>query len=243
MSQVETKSALIGLLGHQHSGRFNPGYGQNAAYVEYFRQFGDVIIIDAQCDQVIPVDLLVLPGGRDVNPMNYKQKPLIGTQSPDLEYEWFFANMFEKYLEKANNKQTAIYGICAGFQNIIVHNGGSLQQEYAQKQSNDFRGELVDSLEFNNEVIQKYSNIREAYNKEKHNIDFKKTNSIHHQSAIPSDITNDFDILATNKEFSNVEFIIHKELPIAAEQSHPEERINPILTDSIINQLLNSLQK
>lgn len=237
----DNKKYLIGILGHQHSGRYNPGYGQNAAYVEFFRQYGDIVIIDAQCEQVIPVDLLVLPGGRDVNPMNYGQKPGISTQSPDLEYEWFFANMFDKYLDRAYHKKTAIYGICAGFQNIIVNFGGSLQQEFPQKQSDSFRGELVDNLTFNYNIIKNYPEILKSYNVNKNNQDFKKTNSIHHQSALESDISNDFDIIATNNSFDNVEFIIHKEFPIAAEQSHPEERQSPLLTFSILDNILNLL--
>lgn len=243
MSTQTDNRPLIGLLGHQHSGKFNNGYGQNAAYVEYFRTFGDVIIIDSQCEAVLNVDLLVLPGGRDVNPMNYGQKPLLDTQAPDLEYEWFFKNMFSKYLQRALDSKTAIYGICAGFQNIIVNFGGTLQQSYAQKQSYEFRGELVDMLAFNHSVVSKHELIQEEFSKSKSDNDFKKTNSIHHQAALEEDIpTKDFDILATNSTHKNVEFIIHKELPIAAEQSHPEERINPLLTDSIILTLLNSLK-
>jgi gamma-glutamyl-gamma-aminobutyrate hydrolase PuuD len=233
---------LIGILGHQHSGNYNNGYGQNAAYVEFFRQYGDVIIIDSQCEQVIPVDLLILPGGRDVNPERYGQKPLLGTQSPDLEYEWFFKHMFDKYVERTENNKTAIYGICAGFQNLIVEFGGYLNQSAPQKQSTDFRGELVDFLEFNIPIINKYQKLKESYNKNKNLIDFKKTNSIHHQAAYEEDITSDFEIIATNTNYKNVEFIIHNELPIAAEQSHPEERLNPLLTDAIIKTILNKIQ-
>lgn len=233
---------LIGILGHKHSGNYNNGYGQNAAYVEFFRQYGDVIIIDAQCEQLIPVDLLVLPGGRDVNPERYGQKPLLGTQAPDLEYEWFFKHMFDKYIERSENNQTAIYGICAGFQNLIVEFGGTLAQSALQKQSIDSRGELVDFLEFNIPIINKYQKLKESYNNNKNLIDFKKTNSIHHQAAYEEDITSDFEIIATNKNYENVEFIIHSELPIAAEQSHPEERVNPLLTNAIIKTILNKIQ-
>lgn len=240
MEDNNKKHMLIGLLGHQHAGRYNPGYGQNAAYVDYFRTFGDVIIIDSQCEQVIPVDLLVLPGGRDVNPLRYNQKPLTTTQTPDLEYEWFFANMFKHYLDRAKEGLTAIYGICAGFQNLVVEFGGTLAQSAAQEQSTNFRGDLVDFLTFDEKNVNKH--ISEDYKISKNVIDFKKTNSIHHQSAFPSDIPEEFNIIATNKRYDNVEFIIHDHLPIAAEQSHPEERVNPLLTDSLINNIVNKLK-
>ena len=97
---MNNNNKLIGLLGHKHSGAYRDAYGQNEAYVEYFRKFGDVIIIDAQCERVIDCDLLVLPGGRDVNPLLYGQKPGMTTQSPDLEYEWFFSEMFPKYFNE-----------------------------------------------------------------------------------------------------------------------------------------------
>ena len=77
---------LIGLLGHKVSGRISDVYGQNEAYVGYFRKFGNVVILDAQNTHVLPLDLLVLPGGRDVNPANYGAAPQLETQAPDLEY-------------------------------------------------------------------------------------------------------------------------------------------------------------
>jgi len=55
---------------------------------------------------------------------------------------------------------------------------------------------------------------------------------------LESDVTTDFIIVATNKSYDNIEFIIHKELPIAAEQSHPEERVQPLLTHSLLDNLI-----
>jgi putative glutamine amidotransferase len=235
---AESKRLLIGLLGHKHAGKFNDGYGQNEAYIEFFRKYGDIIIIDAQCETVIPVDLLILPGGRDVNPSRYGQKPGMTTQPPDLEYEWFFGNMFDSYLKRAEEFKTAIYGICAGFQNLVVEFGGSLRQSYSQKQSYKFRGELVDKLELNKEFLSDSPIMSKAFREYKHKANYNETNSIHHQAVLKSDLTDDFIVIATNKEFDNVEFIIHKELPIAAEQSHPEERLNPLLTHSLLDNLI-----
>lgn len=234
----KNKKLLVGILGHKHSGRHNDGYGQNEAYVELFRKYGDVIIIDSQCETVIPVDLLVLPGGRDVNPMRYNQKPHMETQPPDLEYEWFFKNMFNFYLTRAKKFETAIYGICAGFQNLIVEFGGTLQQSFSQKQSIKFRGELVDRLELNEEYLLESPMMNKNFKDNKRKDNYNETNSIHHQSALTSDVTTDFVILAKNKTYNNVEFIIHKDLPIAGEQSHPEERINPLFTHDLLDNLI-----
>jgi len=240
---IKGKRVLVGLLGHKHSGQYNDGYGQNEAYIEFFRKYGDVIIIDSQCETVIPVDLLVLPGGRDVNPIRYGEKPGMQTQPPDLEYEWFFANMFKHYLSRAENFDTAIYGICAGFQNLVVEFGGSLQQSYTQKQSTKFRGELVDRLKLNDKYLSEDPMMSKNYKAYKFKDNYNETNSIHHQAALESDVTTDFIIVATNKLYDNVEFIIHKELPIAAEQSHPEERVQPLLTHSLLDNLIFKITK
>lgn len=232
---------LIGILGHKHAGEYQDGYGQNLKYIGYFRKFGDVIILDAQNERVMDIDLLVLPGGRDVNPENYGAKPHIETQAPDLEYEWFMKNMLDKYLKKVDEGTLGVYGICAGFQHLTAHFGGTLSQDIAQDQSDFDRGELVDKLTFNKSVIEsvidkdmfrRYSMLR----------DFNMTNSIHHQGTFTSLLPKDqFEVIATNARFANVEFMIHKNRLIAAEQSHPEERANPLLSDILINSILNKV--
>lgn len=230
---TETKK-LIGILGHHHAGRNQPGYGQNVEYIRYFRQFGEVIIIDAQCEIVLPLDLLVLPGGRDVNPMNYGQKPGIYTQSPDLEYEWFMCNMFPKYVERVQEEKMGVYGICAGFQNLVSYFGGTISQHIDQTQSGAERGKLVDNLEFNKDIPL----VKSLTEHHKFRKDFTMTNSVHHQGCFPSDLPDCIDILATNKMYNNVEFIQHNTLNIMAEQSHPEERVNPLFTNDLILTIL-----
>lgn len=231
------RKPLIGILGHKHTGRID-GYGQNEAYIEYFREFGNVIILDAQCDEVMPIDLLVLPGGRDVNPLRYGQKPNRYTQSPDLEYEYFYKNMFWEYMEIVKKGKMAIYGICAGFQNLIVEFEGTLDQHIAQDQSKE-RHELTDDLEFNNHFFDGNKFLFKEFQFYRSRNEFKKTNSIHHQGAYEENIPDCFHIVATNKTYKNIEFIQHKKYLIAAEQSHPEERLNPLLSNLLITNLLN----
>lgn len=239
-----SKKPLIGLLGHKHSGTGQLGYGQNAAYVGYFRRFGDVIILDAQCETTLPLDLLVLPGGRDVNPANYGQAPWLQTQAPDLEYEYFMKNKLADYIERVDEGVMGVYGICAGFQHLISYFGGELTQDIDQEQSKTYeRGELVDKLEFDLNGINKHELIKSAFDEYIKDSNFNMTNSIHHQGTYPHQINIDFfDILANNKDFGNVEFILSKCGLIGAEQSHPEERLNPILSDTIINNILKLVE-
>lgn len=82
----------------------------NQAYVTYFRQFGEVILIDPANQNVQDVDLLVLPGGADVNPLNYNEFPHALTGKPNLAIEYFDKFILPKYIES----NTPIFGICRG---------------------------------------------------------------------------------------------------------------------------------
>lgn len=244
----------IGILAHKHTGRHQDGYGQNEAYIEYFRRFGNVIMVDAQADVAFPfIDLLVLPGGADVNPMRYGEKPHRMTQKPDLEYEWFFENTFHQYVEMASRGELAIYGICAGFQNLNVYFGGKVNQDIVQTQSTKYRGELVDFLKLDKRNLATIfpDNLMEdqkvkdwIYATQER--DMLMTNSIHHQGVYnkkysqyyPHTQSDQMLTLAYNKDFGNVEYMAHKELPIACEQSHPEERDNPEFTNMLILSIL-----
>jgi len=251
---MSKKKTVVGILAHNHFGKYQPGYGQNAAYIHFARSFdADVIMIDAQNESIIPVDLLILPGGRDVNPLRYGERPHYMTDSPDMEYEAFYdknLGAINGYIERAEKGLTAIYGICAGFQNLNVHFGGTIVQHVNNDRSTTFRGELVDDLESVVENFPKdYIGIKSPFNKKEklsytYNIPgLFKTNSIHHQAIFSHNLSDHFLPLAYDCKHGNIEFMIHKELPIAAEQSHPEERENPFVAIGIINTLLNRIQK
>tara|TARA_R110000796_G_scaffold236214_1_gene355498 strand:- start:79438 stop:80211 length:774 start_codon:yes stop_codon:yes gene_type:complete len=251
---MSKKKTLIGILAHNHLGKYQPGYGQNAAYIHFARSFNaDVIMIDANNTTTIPVDLLILPGGRDVNPLRYGQKPHYMTDSPDMEYESFYDKNIggiNGYVERAKEGKTAIYGICAGFQNLNVHFNGSIIQHVHNKKSSEWRGDLVDELETVVDNFPKdYIGETRIYARKdrlnyKDNIPYTfKTNSIHHQAINDENLSNEFLPLAYDKKHRNIEFMIHKNLPIAAEQSHPEERNDPFVAIGLINTLLNRIEK
>lgn len=249
----DNKKTLIGILAHAHLGKYQPGYGQNAMYVEFARSFdADVIMIDPHNENAIPVDLLILPGGRDVNPLRYGQRPSVMTDSPDMEYETFYDSKIgaiNQYIQRAKEGKTAIYGICAGFQNLNVVFGGSLVQHVINDRSDKWRGELVDTLvTYPNNFPKDYCGETRIYtNKDKVNFVNNvprtfMTNSIHHQAIFEDQLSNEFLPLAYDKKHGNIEFMIHKNLPIAAEQSHPEERQDPFVAIGLINTLINRVK-
>lgn len=234
------KKPLIGILGHSHTGKYQPGFGQNAKYIEFARQFGDVIIIDPTCQSVLPLDLLILPGGKDVNPLNYTNTVHSSVTLIDYDYEMFYKYMYAEYLKRAIEGKMAIYGICAGFQWLNVMHGGTLTQNYPFESSPwDERYKEVDELK------PYYDNFPDDFDISVVNHTWK-TNSIHHQCVFEDiNLSEEFLPLAVNKpkkEWNglrpNVEFMIHKSLPIAGEQSHPEERFNPVVAIELINTLI-----
>lgn len=235
---------LIGVLSHSHAGKYQQGFGQNAKYIQFARRFGDVIMIDPVCKTVLPLDLLILPGGKDVNPLHYSEHVDSSVTLIDYDYEMFYKNMYEKYLERVEDGKMAIYGICAGFQWINVMHGGSLTQDYPFESSDyNKRWEEVDSLKaLTNNFPSDFdlSLIPNSWS----------TNSIHHQGVFDHNISDQFIPLAVNrpkKEWKNlepnIEFMIHSELNIAGEQSHPEERFNPVVATELIKMLITRVKK
>lgn len=191
-------------------------------YVHFANHFGQLVVIDALDEKVHDVDLLILPGGSDVDSARYNNKPSYHAQQPNHFMEWFDKNMIDGYIKAG----IPIFGICRGFQTLNVHFGGSLDQHINQKTS-VLRNDLVDTLEFTS-IVQKYNIRNEKY----------EVNSLHHQGFNINQLGKDLFVLAINKNYQNVEAIIHKDLPIAAVQWHPEE-IWDILSIKIIRSFLN----
>ncbi len=204
--------------------------GLTKAYLEYFRDYGQIILLapDAFIDNL---DLLVLPGGKDVahgNPDEYS------FYSSDNErfLEYFDKFTLPQYIENA----TPIYGICRGFQTLLRHYGIPLlphiwwDHGYSEKETDTKVNELT------YEKYQEFGRGERAV---------KTVGSWHHQ-GVTLDVMREqdvFDVVAYTKHKSNredlaiVEFIEHKTLPIIAEQSHPERNGNRFET-ALINKLL-----
>lgn len=241
---------LVGVLGHIT----NDGYGVNSEYIAFARQFGNPIIIDANASDPLPIDILLLPGGRDVNPVRYGEAPNIYTQNPDVQYEWFYTQVFPKYIPQIKAHKTLVVGICAGFQNLNVIFGGKLNQHINQNYSSKTRGELVDDLRMEPGAFPNNFNIPEHYVTGKKEIKKGKevsylynrwysVNSLHHQGVydnkysvkFPHTLSEEFITMAWNRVFGNVEIMRHKELPIVAFQYHPEELSNNGFEGALIN--------
>jgi len=87
--------------------------------VRFASEFGDISLIHEYVD----VDVIFLPGGPDINPARYGEKPGWWAYRPDPLLEYFDTKVLPKYLGKI-----PVVGICRGLQVINVAYGGTLKQ-------------------------------------------------------------------------------------------------------------------
>jgi len=216
---------IIGIVGWKIDG----GFGVTTPYLEWISQFGIPRIIMPMEDFIPEIDLLVLPGGLDINPTSFGEAPGFKTSNIDVFKQYFFDNKLPLYIEKG----CPIFGICLGFQQLVAYFGGKLCQDL--KNHNYYsspRTELVHDCIFFDE------NSKPIENKK------YKTNSLHHQgiylSQLPKRLKPLLGVSCKHEDKKDyvVEAMQHITLPIAGVQFHPEE-INDAFTKALINNLLN----
>lgn len=205
------------------------GLGIPGAYAQYLANYGMLFPINALDSTIHNVDLLVLPGGADINPFRYEGTLSYFTQNSNIQLEHFDANILPQYI----TNKTPIFGICRGFQTLNVVFGGKLSQHIAQEYSEP-RDKLCDEVILINENKHYINKHKEIINKNQF-----KVNSLHHQGFfIGQEGTNVIPILR-NKEYMNIEAFVVENMPIAAVQWHPEE-IYDSFSATTIRYLLNN---
>ena len=120
------KTLLFGIYGGAFGG-FPPVFGIDKNYVDYFFKWGNVRMLSTLEDwedQIEGVDVLVLPGGLDVDPQRYGEKPHAQTSNPNVVHEYLDTTLLKYWLD---NKK-CIISICRGLQSLNISLGGSLVQ-------------------------------------------------------------------------------------------------------------------
>lgn len=208
----------IGIVGSIRSDTL----GVPLSYASYIRDVlnGEVILLHPNSSINKELDLLILPGGYDVNPERYGAIPSYETSSSDLLKEYFDLHHLPLYI----SEKIPIFGICRGLQTINVTFGGTLIQDmYHETNTKEDPYGVVHSVRSENGDIS------------------FKVNSRHHQ-AINKLGDGLVSLLKHNKDYT-IEAISHVELPIFCVQWHPEDLYVKNATEYIINNLNRIMRK
>lgn len=163
------------------------------------------------------IDVLLLPGGEDIDPHSYNEKNL--GLSLNVSAERDFLEFF--LLEKAINKNIPVLGICRGCQLINVFMGGTLYQDMVSEKINSI--DHVNSLRETSFLshcvnIEKESFLYSVYSSEK-----IKVNSRHHQAL--KKVAQSLRVTALSDD-GIVEGIEAAEMKVLGVQWHPENLID-----------------
>lgn len=233
---TKRKNLKIGIVGWNVG---NTTFGINKAYLNHARYFAEnVIILTPYCKFDPTLDLLILPGGKDVDPVRYGGIPYLWNSDPNSILEYFDKEILPHYIEN----KTPIFGVCRGFQSLNVTFNGALNQNWEHEQSTKSREELCHSLSLNLDNLQKNPRFYhvDLLNQfltvnEKYLMKSIKVNSLHHQTVCDDTISDEFIPIAKHEDGA-IEAMIHKTLPIAGVQYHAEE-----IFDSLSSYLITSL--
>lgn len=221
----------IGIVGWKTG---DNSFGVTVPYLHYFSKFGSVEIITPNQEVKEDLDLLVLPGGKDVDPTRYGEMP----EFHNSDINPFLESFDRVYLPQYIQAGIPVFGICRGFQTLNVHFGGSLKQHWMHAYSNKSRGEIVHDLEL---LVNNIPSIKEnqQITKDKKGVYRIEANSLHHQVVSQKRLSNELiPLLLSDKGDGVVEGFKHATLPIAGVQYHPEEIYWEPFSDFIINRLL-----
>lgn len=226
--------------------------GQTIPYMEFFSQFGEVILVHTQSD--IPslmemADILIVPGGADVDALDYNQRPHFRNGRANMHYQWLDENLLKPWLEE---KRPTI-GVCRGMQAINVALGGTLHQHISgHNQTGAYARSSTPHLM--------------TYQNPSGKLSSTEINSIHHQSvaklgegleligwspayrdcySLLSSDTFEKPCIEKDKKQANYDAIVeafrHKSAPILGFQYHPEEFNCDFAKNEIKNYIISTL--
>lgn len=221
--------------------------GQTTAYVHYLNQFGYVRLLsvtDNLENIENEIDMLVIPGGLDVDTTLYEEAPSVMNTRTNPFYEYLDKILIPKFVQA----KKPIVGICRGMQRLNVYFGGTLIQHISGHQQGSNRKET-------NQLLYTFNNISQLY---EHTYDI---NSLHHQTVgkLGDDLlvlgyshsfgdktSHTFEIKNNKPKHKNdktflyegiIEIIKHEYLPIVGFQYHPEEFNCPLASNIILSLL------
>jgi putative glutamine amidotransferase len=228
------KRKTIGIVGWKTG---DNSFGATSTYLEYLNYFGNVRIIHPT-DDILDLDLLILPGGKDMNPRSYKQAPGYFTSETDVHKQYFYDEKLQGYIDN----QTPIFGICLGHQQLAVKFGQTLEQNYPWHEQSEARWKTAHAAKVVTPILELDTPILNCHKSFLKRLNTKfEVNSHHHQCVLLDNYNSDSDllpILVDRVKNGVIESFMHKSLPIISVQWHPEELYDEY-SETMINYLLN----
>lgn len=221
---MTTKKKIIGCPGWAVG---ENSFGVTKNYLEWMSQFGDARII-MPWEDVVDVDLILLPGGLDVSPSSYGETPRYHTSNQDVFKTHFFEKKLDGYIEKG----IPVFGICLGMQMLAVKYGSKLTQD----------------LMFHTQSKDRWAEAHPLINASSKKETKLKVNCHHHQGVLLGDLSEELEAtyLSANEDYgvvSDEQFIVevflHRTKLIAGVQYHPEE-LYDIISKGIVTTLLEA---
>lgn len=214
-------------------------FGVQKTYLEYFSKFGQVEIATPNESIREDVDLVVLPGGMDLQTTHYNQKPGFMNSLSDPFKDYFFKNNLPKYIEAG----IPIFSICLGFQALAVHFGIPLIQNISPYHEYSSDGDkLVNKCTINTAFIR--NTISSSFKDVTINV-----NSFHHQGVSLERLDGHSELVPLlwekamswdreNEEHHILEGFAHISKPIIGVQYHPEKASTCYFSDMLIDSLI-----
>lgn len=202
--------------------------GVAKTYYQWASQFGNVRILSIHGEIVPDLDLVILPGGPDVNPMRYGEIPDLNTQKPCILREAFDVYHLPEYIELG----VPIFGICRGHQALAVHMGLNLIQHMYHPTNPE-----LDRQKLVHEVA--------GHDLQNDSVHFS-VNSIHHQVVSDEYLENvEAEVLLrfrpTKKQLfdPHIEAMYYPSINSAGVQWHPEEIYDEFSRNLVITLMEN----
>lgn len=178
------------------------------SYYEFAQFFdAEVIILPPEHTFREDLDLLILLGGADVNPIRYGGVPTIFTGYPDPTKEYFDMVYLPRYIDAG----VPVFGICRGFQTLNVFFGGKLGEVNHPTNSTSDGAEIKHKLFALNSLAIPDFTTPKGFG----------VNSRHHQGFSGSYKAE--DLISLYHYDGIIEAFAHKSLPVVGVQWHPED--------------------
>lgn len=222
----------IGIVGNWTGAN---SFGITKPYIFFWSQFGEVSVISPFEREARDLDLLVLPGGPDVDVYRYldeNEDIHIFTGAPCMQRERFDKILLPKYIAK----QTPIFSTCRGMQSLYVTLGGKLNQHmYHETNPENDGAKLMHALKFENtDVIPELTELIKSFGKREY-----KVNSRHHQTVHEETKPEEVTILARHDKDNHIEMATTwPHYPAHLTQHHVED-IGDDVSIHLIQHLLN----